>query len=112
MKDLKNLAKQLRKEQTIPEQIIWHVLRNRSFCNKKFRRQVQIANYIVDFVCYDLNLIIELDGGQHLSQKKLEYDKKRTEILEDRGFKVIRYYNNDVLNNLDAVLEDLYDKLN
>ena len=111
MKDLKQLAKQLRKEQTIPEQIIWHILRNRSFCNKKFRRQVQIADYIVDFVCYDDNLIIELDGSQHLTTEALEYDRKRTEILENRGFKVLRYYNNDIMNKLEIVLEDLYNKL-
>ena len=112
MQDLKMLVKELRKNLTLPEQIIWQVLRNRSFCNKKFRRQVQIDNYIVDFVCYDLNLIIELNGSQHLTEEAVKYDEERTRVLKSRGFNVIRYYNNDVLNNLDEVLEDLYKKLN
>ena len=112
MKDLSDLVKMLRHNQTLPEQIIWQVLRNRSFCKCKFRRQVQIGNYIVDFVCYEKMLVIELDGSEHLQQDKIVYDNNRSRELRERGFQVIRYYNNDILNNLDIVLEDLWQKLN
>jgi len=112
MKNLSDLVKTLRHNQTEPEQIIWHILRNRSFCNCKFRRQVQIGNYIADFVSYEKMLIIELDGREHLTPENIEYDKKRTKELNTRGFKVIRYYNSDILNNLNNVLEDLWNELN
>ena len=112
MKDFSELVKHLRHNQTLPEQIIWHVLRNRSFSNTKFRRQVLIGQYIADFVSYEKMLVIELDGREHLSKEHLEYDKERTIELNNRGFTVIRYYNNDVLNNLDNVLEDLWSRLN
>ncbi|MBR1776410.1 endonuclease domain-containing protein [bacterium] len=112
MKDLTNLVKTLRKNQTLPEQLIWSVLRNRSFCNCKFRRQVQIGCYIVDFVCYEKMLVIELDGSEHLTDDAIKYDKTRTEELNSRGFNVIRYFNNDVLNKTNLVLEDLYRILN
>ena len=112
MKNLTELVKQLRHNQTLPEQIIWCVLRNRSFSNTKFRRQVQIGNYIVDFVSFEKMLVIELDGSEHLTAEKVEYDRKRTEELNVRGFRVIRYYNNDIMNNLDNVLEDLWNKIN
>ncbi len=111
MKDLSNLAKELRKNQTLPEKLIWSALRNRSFCNYKFRRQVQIGSYIVDFVCYEKMLVIELDGREHLAEDTLEYDKTRTAELNSRGFKVVRYFNNDVLNKTEMVLEDIYRNL-
>ena len=76
---------------TQPEQILWHFLRNRRFLNYKFRRQVLIdKKYIVDFICYEKNLIVELDGRQHLSQEHILYDKERTEYLNKAGFNVVR----------------------
>jgi len=80
-------------------------LRNRRFYNYKFRRQFPIAPYIADFACLDLKLIIELDGGQHTEQKL--YDNQRDIFLEQRGFKVIRFWNNDVIDNLEGVLESI-----
>ena len=112
MKNLKKLVKDLRKNQTLPEQIFWHKIRARRFSNYKFRRQVQIGNYIVDFVCYEKNLIVELDGREHLTDESLEYDKIRTEYLQSRGFRVLRYFNKDVFNNIDNVVLDLWNNLN
>ncbi len=94
-----------------PEKILWARLRDRRFNNYKFRRQVQIGKYIVDFVCYEKQLIIELDGSQHLTPENIREDEIRTKYLEERTFKVVRYYNTDILNNIDCVLQDLWDKL-
>ncbi len=99
----KHLARKLRKNQTDAEQMLWLQLRNRRFMNYKFRRQFPIEPYIVDFVCLDLKLIIELDGSQHNEQA----DSVRTQFLEQQGFKVIRFWNHDVFNYGDAVLEEI-----
>jgi very-short-patch-repair endonuclease len=108
---LVNRAKDLRKNQTDAEKCLWHHLRNRRLLGYKFRRQEPMAsNYIVDFVCIDKKLIIELDGGQHL--EAIAYDKHRTEKLNSLGFHVLRYWNNDVLCRTDAVLQDIVQYLN
>lgn len=111
MKNLKQLSKNLRKNSQLPEQIMWAKLRGRRFCNHKFRRQVQAGNYIVDFICYDKNLIIELDGRQHLTPENMEADNIRTQYLLEHNFKIARYYNTDVLNNIESVMQDLWEKL-
>jgi very-short-patch-repair endonuclease len=103
--NLTNKARSLRKNQTDVEQIIWKHLRNRQLYNYKFRRQFPIEPYIVDFVCLELKLIIELDGGQHACQ--INYDNQRSLFLEQRGFKVIRFWNNDVIENTEGVLETI-----
>jgi very-short-patch-repair endonuclease len=87
-------ARLLRKNQTEVEQFLWKQLRNRQLFGHKFRRQFPIEPYIVDFVCLELKLIIELDGGQHADQ--IDYDNQRSLYLEKRGFKVIRFWNNEV----------------
>ena len=99
-------ARALRKNQTDTERWLWQKLRNRQLLNLKFRRQVPIGNYIVDFVCLELKLIIELDGSQHIEQA--DYDARRTAYLEQLGFRVIRFWNNEVLNNGEGVLERIY----
>jgi len=104
--NLTNKARSLRKNQTDVEQLVWKHLRNRQLYNYKFRRQFPIEPYIADFVCLDLKLIIELDGGQHASQ--IDYDNQRSLFLEQRGFKVIRFWNNDVIENTVGVLEAIY----
>jgi len=96
-------ARNLRKNQTDAERLLWQKLRNRQLCGQKFRRQFPIDPFIVDFVCLELKLIVELDGSQHAEQ--IEYDQNRTEQLQQRGFKVIRFWNNDVLKNSTSVLE-------
>jgi very-short-patch-repair endonuclease len=101
--NLTNKARSLRKSQTDVEQLLWKQLRNRNLSNHKFRRQFPIEPYIADFACLELKLIIELDGGQHANQ--INYDDQRSLFLEQRGFKVIRFWNNDVIENPVGVLE-------
>jgi very-short-patch-repair endonuclease len=98
-------AKTLRKNQTEAEQRLWYFLRAHRFMGLKFRRQVPIGNYIVDFVCHDHKLIVEADGGQHAEE--LAYDRKRDEWLLEQGFKVIRFWNDQILRETDAVLEQI-----
>jgi very-short-patch-repair endonuclease len=93
----------LRKNSTIQEIILWSRLKNRNFKNLKFRRQYPLGNYIVDFVCLDKKIIIELDGWQHKEENRKKYDNKRTEFLEKLGFKILRFWNNDVNDNLVGV---------
>lgn len=106
-KTIKN-ARNLRRDQTDAEQKLWSKLRNRQFFDLKFRRQHPYPPYILDFYCDDLKLVIELDGGQHSQEK----DQKRTEFLVNEGLTVLRYWNNDVLKNIDGVLEDIENKAN
>lgn len=103
--DLKQFARKLRKEQTDAERRLWWNLRNRQLDGWKFRRQFPIGTYIVDFVCIDAKLIIELDGGQHSERR--EYDGQRTRELEKNGFVVLRFWNNDVLANCESVIEEI-----
>ena len=87
---------------TDAERRLWQRLRGNQL-GVKFRRQHPFENYILDFVCLPLALIVEVDGGQHTEQA--EYDSKRTALLEAAGFRVQRFWNNQVLNELDAVVE-------
>ncbi len=98
-------ARRLRRDQTNAERTLWFRLRDRRLNGMKFRRQTPIASYVVDFCCEASRLIIELDGGQHALIK--EQDAKRTEDLEARGYIVLRFWNNDVLRNIDGVLETI-----
>ncbi|MHA1540831.1 MAG: endonuclease domain-containing protein [Alphaproteobacteria bacterium] len=106
-KTLKN-AQELRKKLTEAEELIWSFLRKKQLLNYKFRRQIPIRNYIVDFVCFEKKLIVELDGGQHCEEKNKNYDKRRAEVLEKSGFKVLRFWNNEIFDNLKGVLETIY----
>jgi very-short-patch-repair endonuclease/RimJ/RimL family protein N-acetyltransferase len=109
-KNLKQkFAKKLRQDKTKPENILWYKLRDRRFLEYKFRRQVLIGNYIVDFICFKRNLIIELDGSQHAEQE--EYDKLRTHFLNTEGFKVIRFWNSRILTELEDVLWTIENEL-
>ena len=100
---LAHLARNLRKNQTDAEQILWYQLRNRRFLNFKFRRQDPVEPYIADFICLELKLIIEIDGSQHCDQ--FDKDIERTLFLNQRGFKVVRFWNNELFDNLTGVLE-------
>jgi len=102
-------ARSLRKEMTFVEQKLWYKIRKRQLKGVRFRRQHPIGNYIVDFISLEEKLIIELDGGQHMEQKR--YDIQRDRFLTDKGFKVIRFWNNEVLNNINSVLQIISDKL-
>lgn len=105
MKTLTAFNKSLRSNQTDAEQLLWYRLRARRFFNYKFRRQVVLGTYIVDFVCHSRKLILELDGGQHSAAES--YDRKRTQFLESEGFQVLRFWNHDVMSNLDGVLSEI-----
>ena len=100
-------ARILRKNSTIHERRLWNLLKNRQFHNLRFKRQVPFGNYIVDFVCPKIKLIIEIDGGQHNEPKNIEYDNKRTEFLESKGYKVLRFWNIDIYENINGVLEEI-----
>ena len=91
---------------TDAERFLWKYIRKRQLEGYRFRRQYPIGVYIVDFVCLDQKLIIELDGSQH--QNNNEYDTTRSQYLELQGFKIIRFWNNQVLNEIEGVLETIY----
>lgn len=106
-KELKQRRQKLRNNATQAEKHLWRYLKHSQLANCKFRRQNSIGSYIVDFFCYEKKLVIELDGQPHFEQKRIEYDKKRTEYLESLGIKVIRFENNEVLLDTDRVLRDI-----
>ncbi|GAA0539750.1 adenine-specific DNA-methyltransferase [Rhizomicrobium palustre] len=102
-----SFARKLRREQTDVERKLWYALRDRRFQGFKFRRQQPVGTYIVDFVCFDAKLIIELDGGQHGDDAHLVYDGARSERLKADGFRVLRFWNYEVIENFDGVLEGI-----
>jgi very-short-patch-repair endonuclease len=95
-------AQRLRNEMTDAERRLWSVLRNRQLNGAKFRRQQPIGPFIADFACQERRLIVEADGGQHANNVR---DARRTEFLESKGYRVLRFWNNDILNNLDGVAQ-------
>ena len=98
-------AKQLRTNQTDAERRLWYHLRAHRFMGLKFKRQKPLGPYIVDFICMEKDLIIELDGGQHAEQ--LPYDQQRDAWLSNQGYTVLRFWNNEVMQELEAVLEKI-----
>ena len=100
-------AKSMRHDATDAEHLMWQLSRAQRFMNLNFRRQHVIEPYIVDFFCHELGLVVELDGGQHNTDVGVAYDNGRTQFLEALGLKVIRYWNDDVLDRSEVVLEDL-----
>jgi len=100
---LLNQAKRLRSHQTEAEQQLWYHLRAHRFMGLKFKRQKPVGRYIVDFLCHEPPLIIEVDGGQHAVQA--DHDHQRDTWLRAQGFQVLRFWNHEVMQQLDAVLE-------
>ncbi|MGB0955292.1 MAG: endonuclease domain-containing protein [Panacagrimonas sp.] len=96
-------ARGLRQSQTEAEKRLWSRLRNRQLEGFKFRRQIPLGPYIADFACPDRKLIVELDGGQHATQ--MATDEQRTQALEREGYRVMRFWNDQLLLETDAVLE-------
>jgi very-short-patch-repair endonuclease len=101
------LARQFRRKQTDAEQALWAVLRRKQISGFKFRRQESIGPYIVDFVSFGKRLIIEIDGGQHNEVGARSRDEARTVFLRSRGYEVMRFWDNDVLANREAVAESI-----
>jgi very-short-patch-repair endonuclease len=101
-KRLTSLARKMRNEPTGAEHRLWQHLRASQFCGAKFTRQFPIADFIADFACRSLKIAIELDGGQHADNST---DANRTRVIEAHGYRVIRFWNNEVLGNMDGVLQ-------
>jgi very-short-patch-repair endonuclease len=96
------LARKLRRDSTEAEKHIWHILRAGNLAGLKFRRQHPIGSYVADFCCPSRRLVVELDGGQHANREAA--DDERTAYLRARGYRVIRFWNNEVLGNKEGVL--------
>ena len=102
-------ARSLRDDMTLAEKKLWQAMRGKQLDGLRFRRQHPIGPYIADFACIDKSLVIELDGGQH--QDQVAYDEQRTAFMVQQGWQVLRFWNNDVLNNLEGVLMKAIDFL-
>lgn len=104
----KDRRRELRKNQTEVEKILWYEIRGRKINNFKFYRQYGVGPYILDFFCPQIRLAVELDGKQH--KYALEYDKERETFLKKADIQTIRFWNNEVLENVEKVVEKIYDK--
>jgi very-short-patch-repair endonuclease len=107
-KRIREFAKKMRREPTDAEAGMWRLLRDRRLGMFKFRRQVPFQNYILDFVCFEQRIVIEIDGSQHTDSDR---DVAREAVLKAEGFRTARYWNNDVLQPPSSVLEDILAKL-
>ena len=103
--DLREYSQVLRRNMTEQERKLWYCFLNK--CKFKFKRQVTVGNYIVDFYCKRAKLVIELDGGQHYQNDAIEYDARRDEFIGSCGFTVLRYSNSDINTNFEAVCIDI-----
>jgi very-short-patch-repair endonuclease len=98
-------ARELRSGMTDAERALWRHLRARQLQGRKFRRQYPIAGFIADFACVEVGLVIELDGGQHAEQ--LDYDRMRDNRLNEAGYRVLRFWNHEVLGNMEGVIDSI-----
>jgi very-short-patch-repair endonuclease len=104
-----NFARNLRQNLTNPERLLWSRLRRRQLAGFRFRRQHLIGSYICDFVCPEAALVVELDGSQHLDAAA--YDSRRDNFLRSRGFRVLRFWNGQVLGETENVIETICEAL-
>ena len=102
---LQSKARRLRSHATETETVFWHHLRNRRLAGFKFKRQVPIGPYIVDFLCQQKKFIIEFDGGQHQFEPNRQYDQRRTRYLQTSGYQVLRFWNHQALTHQAETLE-------
>ena len=109
MTDKISFSRMLRARSTDAEIALWRRLRARQILGTKFRRQAPIGQYIVDFVSFDLRIVIELDGGQHALSPQHQRDVVRDRWLEEQSFLILRFWNSDVLSNMDGVLSRILD---
>jgi len=110
--DLLEFARQLRQHSTDAEQRLWFALRDRRLAGVKFRRQHPIAPYVLDFYCSELKLAVELDGGQHGTNEGQSHDEQRSRFLAEQGIQILRFWNNDVLQQPEVVLQAIYNAVN
>ena len=106
---MQHLARALRRNMTDAEKLLWRFLRDRQLGGYKFRRQHPIGPYVVDFVCLEKALVIEVDGGQHATN--FDADVKRSDYLNERGLRVLRFWNNEVLKESESVLSVILSSL-
>ncbi len=104
-------AKELRHTTTEPEQKLWSLLRNRQLGGRKFRRQHALLNYVLDFYCHECKLAIELDGKFHAEAETKEYDSSRTALLNENGITVLRFWNEQVMNETEKMLQKISEHL-
>jgi very-short-patch-repair endonuclease len=105
---LRRYARGMRRTSTSAEEAMWRILRARALSGYKFRRQAPVENFILDFVCFERRVIVEIDGSQHTNSHR---DAARDKLLSEAGFETIRYWNDDVLTRPALVLEDLLARL-
>src|SRR5689334_4423686 len=105
--DLLSFARSLRSNQTDAECLLWLILRGRRFVGLKFRRQHPCPPYVLDFFCEELRLAVELDGGQHNTAEARFADARRSEFLAKKGIEMLRFWNHEILGDLEAVMESL-----
>jgi very-short-patch-repair endonuclease len=106
-KSFVNLSRNLRKNETPWEIKLWQRLRGRKFLGFKFKKQLVIGNYIYDFGCFEKRLLIELDGGQHSENDIKDKDQIKEDFAKNQGYKIIRFWNNELDNNFEGVLETI-----
>jgi very-short-patch-repair endonuclease len=107
----KNFRRGLRSNSTDAERKIWSILRNKQINGLKFYRQYGVGKYILDFYCPSIRLGIEIDGGQHNEEKNISCDNERTLYLKQNNIKVLRFWNNEILNNIEGVWEKIMDEI-
>jgi very-short-patch-repair endonuclease len=110
-KRVHRVARMLRCNATPAEKKLWNCVRAGQLGGFQFRRQFPIGEFIVDFCCLACRLVIELDGGQHADPAAVAEDRERTRLIATRGYRVIRFWNQDILTNLDGVLEQIFAEL-
>jgi very-short-patch-repair endonuclease len=110
-KELKTLARQLRKNMTEAESFLWQRIRRKQLKGRQFYRQRNIGNYIVDFYCPSAKVIVELDGGQHYTQERIRIDQVRDKHLESLDFTILRFPDREVFKNIEGVLERIFEHL-
>jgi very-short-patch-repair endonuclease len=103
----KTLARQLRKEQTAAEELLWRLLRNRRLLGFKFRRQHQIGDYIADFYCHEVNVVIECDGASHESNEGWHHDQERDAYMISQGLRILRFSDERVLRDTAKVMNEI-----
>jgi very-short-patch-repair endonuclease len=108
---LKKYSQELRKNMTDAERLLWSKMRNKQLKGLLFYRQRIIGNYIVDFYCPRVNLVIEIDGGQHYNDEGIKEDRIRDDYLRTQGYKVLRFSDKEVFENLKGVVERIYENL-
>ena len=106
-KNLKKYSRELRRNMTDAERLLWSKLKGKQLKGFQFNRQKPIGNYIVDFYCLEAKLVIEVDGGQHYSDEGKQKDRVRDEYMIQNGLRVLRFSDRDVLKNIDGVIETI-----